>query len=491
MNGPVLRLEHLSKTIERMVVLSDICLTVEQGRFVGVVGLNGSGKTVLSDILTGRRQQDSGTILLGGEAVSIATPLQARLHGIYSIRQDVTLAENLTVAENLCFDDAKNGFGLVSPRRWVRRAQQLLDSLQIPVDASKPIRALGYGERRMVELARLYSKHPKIAILDDCLISLPPELMRLAEQILQRLLAEGIAVLCFSHRLEPWFPQDGTVVFICDSKIVRTAAGTSGGHAAFASLLDAERVQYPTLPHTPGRTVLSLHHISTASGLRDVSFSLRKGEILGIAGTADSGKHALAQVIFGLEPPSEGTIQVGGAAYTAASPRRSIQRHIGYLPEDTQRQALIGAMSVEQNICMSQLLAPGLLCGCGRASFTHTASDYMERLRIDCQSPQQPVSQLSWGNQQKVNVAKWLQANCSILIMEEPFKGIAPAALLDLYNYVCQFVLGGASILLISSNYAELAGLCDAVLVMKEGHIAKRLPRGADATARSILEALS
>ena len=148
-------------------------------------------------------------------------------------------------------------------------------------------------------------------------------------------------------------------------------------------------------------------------------------------------------------------------------------------------------MSVEQNICMSQLLAPGLLCGCGRASFTHTASDYMERLRIDCQSPQQPVSQLSWGNQQKVNVAKWLQANCSILIMEEPFKGIAPAALLDLYNYVCQFVLGGASILLISSNYAELAGLCDAVLVMKEGHIAKRLPRGADATARSILEALS
>ena len=129
MNGPVLRLEHLSKTIERMVVLSDICLTVEQGRFVGVVGLNGSGKTVLSDILTGRRQQDSGTILLGGEAVSIATPLQARLHGIYSIRQDVTLAENLTVAENLCFDDGKNGFGLVSPRRWVRRAQQLLKRL--------------------------------------------------------------------------------------------------------------------------------------------------------------------------------------------------------------------------------------------------------------------------------------------------------------------------------------------------------------------------
>lgn len=473
MKEPILKLEQISKRLGGVLVLDKVDLAVEQGAFLGIVGTNGAGKTVLANILTGVLKPDGGRICLEERVCPITSPAYARRLGIYAVNQTVTLVDKLTVAENLCFDQGrKSPGGFVSWKRWNESAEELLEELGISLPVKVLVENLNLGQKRLLELARLYAHRPRIAVLDDCFGALSPQELWTAERIVRRLHEEGMTILYFSHRVEPMFRQCDAVVFIQESRITGTIRKSEySEEAAFDEILkERKTVVYPKLPGQCGRTVLQVRNLSAeASGLYNISFELKKGEILGVAGALDSGKHQLARTLFGVEPYSDGEIIVNEEPLAAGAPRAAILRHIGYLPEDTSVEGLIPGFSIEQNIGVARLMRRAFFYQ--RESFYHRriAADYVRRLHIDCVSVRQKVRALSAGNQQKVNIAKWLQADCSILILEEPFKEIDAANRVDLYNYICQLVAGGSSVLLFSSNYDELIGLSDRILVMKKG----------------------
>lgn len=475
MKEPILKLEHISKRLGGVPVLDGVSLQVEAGTFLGIVGTNGAGKTVLANILTGVLRADSGTLQIEGRDCSILSPAQARELGIYAVNQTTTLVDKLTVAENLCFDQkSKSPGGLVSWKRWNDSAKELLEELSIPLSPKILAGSLNLGQKRLLELAKLYAHHPRIAILDDCFGALSPQELEMAGRIVQQLHKDGITILYFSHRVEPMFRRCDAVVFIQDSRITGTIQKSEySEEAAFDEILREQKtVVYPKLPGKRGREVLRVRNLSAEkAGLHDISFELKKGEILGVAGALDSGKHQLARALFGVEPYSKGEIIVNEEVLTATAPRAAILRHIGYLPEDTCVEGLIPSFSIEQNIGVARLMKRAFFYQRGRYSHKNIADDYVRRLHIDCASVRQKVKALSAGNQQKVNIAKWLQADCSILILEEPFKEIDSANRVDLYNYICQLVAAGTSILLFSSNYDELIGLSDRILVLKQGRI--------------------
>lgn len=489
MKEPILQLENICKRLGGAVVLDSISLEAKQGEFLGIVGTNGAGKTVLANILTGVRRPDKGTVRLEGEACLIATPAHARKLGIYAINQAAALVDRLTVAENLCFDQKQNFGGLVSWKRWNESTQALLEELGIPVSSKIPVGRLNLGQKRLVELARMYAHHPKIAVFDDCFVSLSPQELELTRRILLRLQEDGATILYFSHRLERTFYYCDSVTFISDSRITGTILKSDySEEAAFEGILRKEiRTAYPKLPDQSGRAVLQVRNISAGESFKDVSFELKKGEILGVAGTLDSGKHELARALFGAVPLDRGEIMVNGEVFTTLTPRAAILRHIGYLPEDSNQEGLIQDFSVEENIGVSRLMKRAFLYQKRDCVHRGIAGDYIRRLHIDCVSSRQKVGELSAGNQQKVNIAKWMQANCSILILEEPFKEIDPANRVDLYNYICQLVAGGMSVLLFSSNYEELIGLSDRILVLKKG-IVKQILNSAQCSVKELIK---
>lgn len=473
MNEPILRLENICKSIDDTLVLDSVSLQVQQGQFLGIVGTNGAGKTVLANILTGVRKPDRGTIWINGESCIIQSPIHARRLGIYALNQTATLVDKLTIAENVCLEqEGQSVRGFVSWRKWNRSAQSLLDELGIPLSAKTVVGNLNLEQKRLVELARLYVSRPRIMIFDDCFVSLSPKALELMEQVVRRLRKMGSTVIYFSHRVESIFNQCDSVVFIRDSHVTGTILKEEYSEkAAFDAILKEQKyIVYPKLPGQRGRTVLQVKNLSTKSGLQDISFDLKKGEILGVAGTIDSGKHQLARALFGVEPLSGGSVIVNEEELQP-TPRTAILHHIGYLPEDTEAEGLLPGFSIESNIGVSKLMKNDIFYQFHPSFHKTVANDYIRRLHIDCTSTKQKVSSLSAGNQQKVNIAKWLQANCSILILEDPFKGIDPANLVDLYNYICQLVAGGISILLMSSNYDELVGLSDRILVLKKGSV--------------------
>lgn len=468
MEQPILKLDHLYKSLGGLTVLDSLSFQVNRGDFWGVIGANGSGKTVLANILTGVKQPDAGEIVLNGRPCRIASPAAARQLNLYAVNQTVSLVERLSVAENLFFD--RKHHGLISWRSWYQKAQSLLDQLAIPVSARAEVASLSLSQKRFVELAKLWVHEPEIAIFDDCFVSLPPqEESRMIELLLQ-LRKKGMTILYFSHRVERAFQFCDAVTLIRDSRVLRTIPRGEFSQQALLEAVEPEKppLRYPKLPVRPGPTVLAADSLSTRGGLRGVSFELREGEILGVAGAMESGRHELARAVFGAEPLTGGCITVRGERRKRMDPKSSILCHIGYLPEDTLAQGLVAEFSIEQNISISRLTRGGFF-------YRRCGSGPVRRLHIDCTSPRQKVRCLSAGNQQKVSVAKWMEAGCSILILEEPFKGIDAASLVDLYNYVCQLAGQGVAILLISSNYEELAGLSDRVLILKDGVVAQCL----------------
>lgn len=471
MGEMVLELENICKSLDGITVLDSVNIQVKEGEFIGIVGTNGAGKTVLSDILTGARKADSGTIRLYGEECVIQSPAHARKLGIYAMNQTVTLVDKLTIAENLSIEQKQDRYlGFISWKKRISRTQGLLDKLGIAFSVTEQVQYLNQEQKRLIELARLYAGHPKIAVFDDCFVSLSPNNLKLMEQVMEWLLEMGTTILYFSHRVEPIFKRCDSVVVVRDSKISGVLSRNEYSQkAAFDVILKEQgHFVYPKLPGKKGKNVLEVQNLSTESGLKEISFELKKGEILGIAGDMDSGKHELARALFGAEALTGGSIFVRGEKLIP-SPGNAITHHIGYLPEDTESEGLLPDFSIESNIAVSKLMKNNFWYQTEPSEHKEVAKDYIRRLHINCVSSSQKVAFLSIGNQQKVNIAKWLQANCSILILEEPFKGIDPGNLVDLYNYICQLVIKGVSVILMSSNYDELIGLSDRILIMKKG----------------------
>ena len=486
----VLQMRGVSKQYPGARALNDADLEVRAGEVHVLVGENGAGKSTLMKILSGAVRADAGEILLDGRPVTIADPLHARKLGISTIYQELSLVPHMSVAENIFLGKTPTrGAGVVDWARMRRDADRILGSLGVAIDCTAPVHTLRLAQQQMVEVARALSDEARILIMDEPTSALSqPEVAQLFTTI-GRVTANDVAVVYISHRMDEVFRIGHRVTVLRDGCHVATHGISEVTPSQLVRLMANRDVadHYPRRTHAIGEELLRVDGLG-GGGLKDVSFVLHRGEILGVAGLVGAGRTRLARAIAGADRVERGRILVNGEAVRIASPADAAHARIGFLPEDRKQQGLVLPLSVERNISVSHLSKLARLGVVNRTRERTEARDAITSLRIRTPGPDQTVLNLSGGNQQKVVLAKWLAADAEILIFDEPTRGIDVAARHDIYLLMNRLVENGAGIIMISSDLPEVLGMSDRILVMRGGGVQAELA-ARDATDADVLQA--
>jgi rhamnose transport system ATP-binding protein len=486
----VLELQGLSKSFGGLRALDDVSLSLEAGEVMALVGENGAGKSTLVRIITGAHAPDAGRVSVAGQTISRADPLLARSLGIAPIYQQPALFPDLTVAENMAM-------GLEPGGAWRRidwparraRARELLARVGASIDIDAPASTLRMAEQQLVEIARAMGAKARVLLMDEPTAALSDREAERLFELIAELRASGVAVLYISHRLEELHRVADRVTVLRDGKLVATRPMADTDRAELIRLMVGREVSaiFPKREVEMGAVALcarSLGHCAT--GVRDVSFELRAGEILGVAGLVGSGRTELCRVLFGLDPADSGDLALGGRAVRITSPAKAVASGLAYVPEDRRRHGVVPEMSVTANTTLAvlrEVAAHGFL---NFAREREIAAGFVERFAIKTASLQSPVSTLSGGNQQKVALARWLAARPSVLILDEPTQGVDVGAKAEIHRLMGDLAEEGLAILMVSSELPEVLGMSDRVLVMRQGALAGILDRAA-ATPESIM----
>jgi rhamnose transport system ATP-binding protein len=486
----LLRVHDVSKAFGGVHALRSVSLDLEAGEIHALIGENGAGKSTLVRVLTGAHAPDSGTIEIAGRQVKGGDPVEMRALGIAPIYQQPALFPDLTVAENLAVGlEPARLWRLVSWRERRRHAQDLLARVGADVDADAPARTLRMAEQQLVEIARALGADARMVLMDEPTASLTDrETARLFE-LVRDLRARRIGIIYISHRLDEIAALGDRVSVLRDGELVATRrmADTSAGELVRLMVGRELRTIVPKRTIAAGDVVLETDKLTCrASGIIDVTFQVRAGEILGFAGLVGAGRTELARVLFGLTPPDSGTVRLRGSAVRIDTPAHAVGLRLAYLPEDRRRHGVVGEMSVAANTTLASLRA------ISRAGFLDydaeraVATTYVKRFAIKARSIDAPVATLSGGNQQKVALARWLATRPRVLILDEPTQGVDVAAKAEIHDLIGELAEQGLAILLISSELPEILGMSDRVAVMRSGRIAGIVDRVA-ATQESIM----
>lgn len=460
------------------------------GEVHALVGENGAGKSTLIRIITGAVEADSGTIELNGKTIINNSPRLAKSLGIAAIYQQPALFPELSVAENLAL-------GLERPSMWrridwrerKRRAAELLAQAGATIEPDAMAGDLPMPQQQMVEIARAIGSDARVLIMDEPTASLSEEEARNLFEVISRLKARGVAIIYISHRLEELSIIADRVTVLRDGCTIETRAMNEVTRDELIRVMVGRELSaiFPKRPVELGETMIELRGLGcSTTGVTNVSLSIRRGEIVGVAGLAGAGRTELARTIFGLTPADQGEILIGGEPVSIASPAQAIDRGIAYVPEDRRRHGVIPEMSISANISLASL---GKLSGRWSMDFrreTAIAGEYVERFGIKTPALFSPVSTLSGGNQQKVALSRWLATGPSVLILDEPTQGIDVGAKSEIHELMMKLAEQGAAILMISSELPEILGMSDRVAVMRGGTICAVLDR-AGATQQRIL----
>jgi rhamnose transport system ATP-binding protein len=488
----MLIVEHLAKHFAGVRALVDASLDVRAGEIHALVGENGAGKSTLVRIVTGALSPDAGSLTYDGRAIEVFTPTAARSLGIAAIHQHPTLFPDLSVAENLAL-------GLESAGAWTRidwrarreRARELLSRVGARIDVDREAASLSLPEQQLVEIARALGAHAKLLILDEPTASLTPQEVDRLFTLLAELRAAGTALVYISHRLEELPRLADRVTVLRDGQTVgtREMGGVTKGELIRLMVgRDVEAI-FPKREIVIGEPVMTLEGVtSRAAGVHDVSFTIRRGEIVGLAGLVGAGRTELARVLFGIEPLDAGTIRLNGRAIHPRSPEEAIAEGIAYLPEDRRRHGVILDLGVDANLTLAALKAisnHGFLDHEAEASI---ASGLVQTLGIKTAALTTPVRNLSGGNQQKVALGRWLVRPPAVLILDEPTQGVDVGAKSEIHRLIGELAARGMAVLMISSELVEVLGMSDRIVVMRNGGVAAEVPR-ANATAESVMAA--
>jgi len=472
--APLLEMRGIGKSFPGVRALDGVDFDVRAGEVHVLLGENGAGKSTLMKILSGACASDSGEIRLAGQPVDLSGPQSARALGISTIYQEFNLVPYLSAGLNLFLGrEPSRAWGILSRRDLETRAGEAFDRLGIHVDPAARIESLSVAPQQMVEVARALAFDARILIMDEPTSALTAAEIRTLFGLIRSLRARGVGIVYISHRMEEIFEIGDRVTVLRDGRLVATRAVAATTVSELIRLMADRELDdhFPRRRVPPGETVLELCRVGTRGKLADVSFSLRRGEILGVAGLLGSGRSSLARVLFGAEPITAGSVKIRGQPARIASPAAAIRLGLGYLAEDRQQQGLILSLSVRQNIVLpnADLAYPGGVRHAGREA--QIVATQIERLRIRTPHAEQPVVLLSGGNQQKVVLAKWLVRQAAILIIDEPTRGIDVAAKVDIYELMNRLTDQGAAILMISSDLPEVLGMSDRILVMHCGRV--------------------
>lgn len=485
MSGPagavVLRAEGISKAWSTPV-LDRVSLSLREGEVHVLMGSNGAGKSTLAAILGGLVPADAGEMTLGPTHHAPRSRAAAERAGVVMVLQELNLFPGMSLAENLFLDRLPHRFGLVDRAALHRHAAVALERVGLgDLDPTAPLARLGVGKRQLVEIARALDRQCRVLILDEPTAALSARESDLLFDHVRRLVGEGVSVVYVTHRLDELPRIASRVSVLRDGRFV---AEHLGGNVAPERLI--EEMSGRALPQgsaaassRPGHAVLAVTGLECGARVKNVSLEVRSNEVVGLAGLVGAGRTELLRTIFGADPASAGSVRVGdGRPGLLRSPRQAVAAGIGMLPEDRRHDGLLLGQSMRVNA----LLLPGHPRARGgwidQPAERRAAEEIRTRMEVECASIEQPIGQLSGGNQQKVVLGRWLAAGCRVLLCDEPTRGVDAAAKETIHRLLREFVNRGGGVLLASGDLAELRAVCDRVLVMAGGRIVAEFPRG-------------
>ena len=500
----LLECNDIHKSFGEVAVLRGISFALAKGQVLGLVGENGAGKSTLMNILSGLIPPTQGTLTLDGQPFQPLLPRAAQEAGIAFIHQELNLFPNLSVAENLLLQRlpqkswfGQNWFGLrlLDRKEAATQARQLLDQVGLAIAPDTPLERLGPAQQQLVEVAKALGSQPRIIIFDEPTTSLTRHEVQNLFRLIQHLQSEGMAMIYISHNLEDVMHLADTIAVLRDGELVAHYPQRSAfKRSAIVSQMvgrDVHQLFPERPPRAPKEPLLRVAHLQAGQRVQDVSFVVRKEEVLGFYGLVGAGRSETIRMIYGLDDYSTGDVFWKSQPINRPTPRHWIAQGVGFLTEDRREEGLLLAQSIEKNVRLASLpkFASGLLRTLNFSAARTAATQQAQATRIKHHSlTQQPVATLSGGNQQKVVLSKWLMTQPELLILDEPTKGIDIGAKHEIYLLIHQLVAEGAGVLLISSEIEELMGMCDRILVMSQGQITAEYAR--DAFDRSaILEA--
>jgi ribose transport system ATP-binding protein len=490
--NPLISVSRLSKSFPGVRALHEVRFELMPGEVHALMGENGAGKSTLMKILAGVYTRDSGEIVCDGRPVDFSSPRDAQAVGVGIIHQELQLMNHLSVAQNIFIGrEPRMGLGLfLDEDKLNAQAREILGRTHVNLNPRTVVGTLTVASQQMVEIAKALSFDSRVLIMDEPTSALNDteiaELFRIIRQLKER----GVGIVYISHKMDELKQIADRVTVLRDGEYVATVSAhetsveTIIGMMVGRTLNDVARVENTT---QPGDVALEVRHLNAGPLVKDVSFVLRKGEILGFAGLMGAGRTEVARAVFGADPIESGEILVNGAVASIKNPCDAVKRGIGYLSEDRKRFGLATGMDVEANIVMSnlgQFLSFNTFLR--RAQIRKRALHFINLLAIRTPSATQPVRLLSGGNQQKIVIAKWLERDCDVLFFDEPTRGIDVGAKSEIYKLLRALAAQGKAIVMISSELPEILRMSDRIVVMCEGRITGELSAG-DATQESIM----
>jgi len=478
MTEPILTLTGISKSFPGVRALHNVSLELFPGQVTALIGENGAGKSTLVKTMTGIYQPDEGEIRVKGQVVTLPTAISATHAGITAIHQETVLFDELSVAENIYLGHApRNRFGMIDWKTMKNEAQKTLDSMAAGIDAGTPLKELGIAKKHLVAVARALSVDAQVVIMDEPTAALSQKEIEELYVLVELLKAEGKAILFISHKFDEIYRicdrftvfRDGEMVgkgFIKETpenEIVKLMVGRSVDHI------------FPARTATIGETVLEVKGLSHPTEFEDISFEVRKGEILGFYGLVGAGRSEVMQAVFGMTQIASGTMVLDGQTIAPKSAADAVEAGIVYVPEERGKQGVITGEPIFKNVSLPSIDKTSARGFIRMAEEFALARTYTERLDLRASSLSQNVSTLSGGNQQKVVIAKWLATLPKVIILDEPTKGIDIGSKAAVHEFMGELVSQGLSVIMVSSELPEVLGMSDRVVVMREGHIIETL----------------
>ena len=486
---PLLEMRGITKRFPGVLALNNVDFDVYPGEVHVLVGENGAGKSTLMKILSGVYTKDAGEVWFNGKLVDFHTPRQAQLAGITTIYQELNQIAQLSVTENIFLGSEIERGVLVNWPEMHKRARELLARLHLDIDPRQPLSRLGVGQQQMVEVAKALHHRADLIIMDEPTSALSVREIEYLFTIIHQLRTQGVAIIYISHHLEETFRLGDRTTVLRDGQRVATLPTRELNVDSLIRLMVGRDLseKFPKETAPQGKEVLRVEGLNQGDRLKDISFSVHAGEVLGIAGLVGAGRTELVRAIFGADPIDSGQFYINGQPVVIHSPRDAIRHGIGLLTEDRKQQGLILKMSTRDNITLSILerLTRGLFTN--QRKEYDLAQSFIDSLAIKTPGQSQLVMNLSGGTQQKVVLSKWMATEPRVLIFDEPTRGIDVGAKVEIYKLINQLARQGVAILMVSSELPEILGMSDRIMVICEGRVTGFLNRD-EATEEKIME---
>jgi len=475
-----LEMRGINKSFAGNPVLADVSLSARAGEVHALVGENGAGKSTLMKILAGVYQPDAGTIAIDGQEVSFARPSDALKNGIAMIYQELSLAPELTVAENIFLGREPLSFarfGVVNHHEMNARATGMLKEYGFKIDSRTLVRRLSAADRQLVEITRATVEAKRVLVMDEPTSSLTAHEVADLFRLIRELKSRGLAIIYISHRLEELDFIADRLTVLRDGRAVYSGRWGEISRAEIIRHMAGRELKeiFPPRTAEKGGVRLRIANLTRAAKFRDVSFEVRAGEVIGIAGLAGAGRTELVETIFGAYPANEGEIVLNGARLHLAPPDQMVARGLALLTEDRKRTGLCLNQPLARNLTLANLraLMRGLWIDTRREKAV--SCEHIEALHIRPPDPNKTIARMSGGNQQKVLLARWLFAGSQVFLLDEPTRGVDVAARSEIYRVINRLAEAGAAVVMVSSDLPELLGMCNRILVMRRGRMVAEL----------------